>query len=203
MSSIVRHLVQARMSGEFSDDILHRKGFAVNIRLFFSSSKYRNVVLGITRYMSDLMNNDYDDYAGLQGISGANIGVPFNIVGIRSLKNINDNSIVVMKGDIWFLINPKITEKSVGTHMVESNCGSIRLPKKIKVKRHDWVNVEYYDLSGENRKIKIGGAMGCTLQHEVDHNLGILITDKDAVDDKQRDEGKSRGGVSLDRPLGG
>lgn len=177
--SICRYLVQARTSGEFSDDILHRKGFDVNMRLFRESSKYRSIILEIVRHMSEVMNGSYGDYDEPQGISGANIGIPLNIVGIRASKNFQEKGIVVLKNNMWFMINPKIVSQSAETKVIESNCGSLRLPTKIKVRRHKWVEVEHRDLSGKEVKVKLDGAMACTLQHEVDHNLGVLITDKE------------------------
>lgn len=181
--SICRYLIQARMSGEIDTDILHRKGFDVNMRLFRKSSKYRSIILEITRYMSEVMGGSYGDYDELQGISGANIGIPLNIVGIRATKSLQEEGIVALKDNLWFMINPKIVSKSVETKVIETNCGSIRLPTKIKVRRHKWVEVEYQDLSGKKVKVKLDGAMSCTLQHEVDHNLGVLITDKEEKGD--------------------
>jgi peptide deformylase len=191
MGSVVRCLVQAQTSGEFNTDILRRKGFDVNMRLFRDNSGYRNLVLGITMYMGKLMSASYTDYSKLSGISGANIGIPLNIVGVRATETFRpDPATSLLKDSIWFLINPKIVAHSEATRIVKSNCGSIRLPEKIKVRRYEWVEVEYCNIEGKNVKTKVEGPMACTLQHEIDHNMGILITEK---------EEKCEGSVS-DRP---
>jgi peptide deformylase len=67
-------------------------------------------------------------------------------------------------------------DKKVAT---DSNCGSIRLEKPIKVGRYAEIEVEWYDEEGkfhkEWRNIETGSL---TIQHEIDHNLGILITER-------------------------
>lgn len=180
MEDITRYLVQARMSGEFSDDILHRPVFDVNMRIFRAFGGYHTIVLSAITYMSSVVMKSFDNYSKVQGISGANVGIPFNIIGIKSTKQFKpDENSIVLKDSIWFLINPKIISKSTETKLVESNCGSVRLSNKIKTRRHAWVEVEYYNVAGKKIKMKVEGVMACTLQHEIDHNCGILITDKE------------------------
>jgi peptide deformylase len=180
MADITRYLVQARMSGEASTDILHRPIFDVNMRLFRDSGNYKSIVLSAIAYMSFVAKKEFKNYAPIQGISGANVGIPFNIVGIRSAKQFRpDSNSIVLKDSMWFLINPKIISKSPETKVVESNCGSVRLSEKIKVRRHVWIKVEYYSEAGRKIRTRVEGVMACTLQHEMDHNCGILITDKE------------------------
>lgn len=184
MESITRYLVQASMSSEVDTEILHRRGFNVNMRLFKSSSSYRNIVLGITMYMSKLATKEYSNYSAVSGVSGANIGIPLNLVGVRATKDFKpDKSSSITKDSLWILINPKITAMSSDTKVVSSNCGSILLSQKIKVRRYKWVEVEYYDITGRKIQTRVEGSMAYTLQHEIDHNMGILITDKEEKDD--------------------
>jgi len=80
---ITRFIVQDRMSGEFSTDVLHRKCFDVNIRLMGTSEGYSKLVMSVVRYMRDILMREYSNYPEVKGISGANIGIPFNIIGMR------------------------------------------------------------------------------------------------------------------------
>lgn len=77
------------------------------------------------------------------------------------------------------MINPEIIERSVDMVETKSNCGSIKYKKKIPVRRHAAIRVEYYNSFGtrmvEEFTAKNGGF---TIQHEIDHNLGILISDR-------------------------
>jgi peptide deformylase len=170
---IAEMLVQ---NGEEHDDALHMKGAPVNMRLFKDNKLYRSVIMRTIHLMSRGANLDFDDYPKAQGVSGANVGIPFNIV------------IVITKDDQETFINPKIVSKSKVMHEAKSNCGSVNLPKPIKVERHQWVEVEWYDISGELHQevFEIGDenpVSAATLQHEIDHNLGILITDKEVKDE--------------------
>jgi peptide deformylase len=76
------------------------------------------------------------------------------------------------------MINPEIIERSKDTITGKSNCGSLCLKEKVKVRRYRKVTAVWYDISGNKRQrvfdSKKGGG---TIQHEIDHNNGILITD--------------------------
>jgi peptide deformylase len=160
--SVEENLVQ---NSEKENDYLHRPLFNVNIRLFTSNEHYRKTIIDICDYMKLVMLQEYKDYSKLAGLSGANIGIPFNIISI--LKN----------DEITHMINPSIVRMSKQTLTVQSNCGSLRLPNKISVLRREWVEVSYYDISGRHHQEKftiVDG--GGTIQHEIDHNKGILIT---------------------------
>jgi peptide deformylase len=64
---------------------------------------------------------------------------------------------------------------------VESNCGSVVLEEPIKVKRHKKIVVSWFDhKDGKYQTQEFEGQLGNTIQHEIEHNLGILITDKEA-----------------------
>ena len=72
------------------------------------------------------------------------------------------------------MINPMIVEAR-GNRIAESNCGSLLLAEPIEVIRHNWIRFTYYNRDG----------LACedegylpTVQHEVDHNNGILITER-------------------------
>ncbi len=157
---------------EFDRDCLQRKLFSVNMRLFETSEYYKNHILGIIEYMKWAMSQRWEDYesnpnGGTFGISCANLGMAYNIIGWR------------VENSFDFMINPKIKEASKEMVLTQSNCGSLKLKEKIPVMRHKWIFVSYYDIKGKFQYRQIDGKnSGFTIQHEIDHNLGILITDK-------------------------
>ncbi len=145
---------------------LNTKLLDVSIRLFNINQDYKNIVLNVCNYMLRVLGHQYDDYPTLHGISGANLAIPFNIIGY----NLNGNSHI--------MINPRITEMS-GEEIGTSNCGSVRLKEPIEVSRKALIRVEFYDLDGKRHNEYFGrkdGAM--TIQHEIDHNQGIVILDR-------------------------
>ncbi|MGD9157682.1 MAG: peptide deformylase [Desulfobacteraceae bacterium] len=154
--------------GEACDLYLTRKLFPVNMRLYKVSEAYRSVVKKALSHMREFMTFEgFEDYPKLYGISGANVGIPWNLVIVRS-------------GDkLIHMINPTVEKESKKEIVVKSNCGSLNLPEKVKVPRHAWVIVSYYTLEGCKRfqKFVMDKSSAGTIQHEIDHNNGILITD--------------------------
>ena len=162
--SIKNFIVQ---NSESNNDILHRKLFDINIRLFNINKKYRKLILNTVSYIEKVAKKRFKDYTKAKGISGANVGIPFNIIGVLNKNN---------KWD--FFLNPKFLKKSTKKEITKSNCGSLLLEEPIKVKRHKWIELEYYNLEGEKKTQYFDGQYGRTVQHEVDHNNGILITNR-------------------------
>lgn len=171
---IANSLVQ---TGEKHDATLHRKCFEVNIRLLKECPCYFTTIEAIVSHMDTILDLEFDDYNKVQGISGANIGMPFNIIIIKTK---NDGRLV--------MLNPEIIKRSTKMKTVKSNCGSINLAKKIEVERHEHVTVKFMQF---DRELVEGGDTeeeqfpviehkftNATVQHEIDHNNGILITDK-------------------------
>lgn len=149
-------------------DILTRRLFDVNMRLFETSKEYRNIINSICQYLIWWAKTPKDGYKMPHGVSGANAGISFNIIAVNRGEFPN------------IMINPKIL-KSYGKKIEsESNCGSLTLEAPIKILRDEFVDIEYFTIAG-NKKIerKIGREQaGFTIQHEIEHNLGILITDR-------------------------
>ena len=153
---------------EDEDPMLHRQLFDVPIRLFKSNTAFKTLIKEIALHMYDVLGKEYKDYKNAKGISGANVGIPYNIV-------------IVKDGDGYLtMLNPAMTPVGDETKIVSSNCGSIVLRKNVKVRRHEKIAVSWYDLSGEFHIDEFEGKLAYTLQHEIDHTLGILIIDKEA-----------------------
>jgi len=176
-------------NGEEYDDCLHMVSAPVNMRLFKSNKLYKSIIMRTIHLMSRGANIDFDDYPKAQGVSGANIGVPFNIV----IVVIRDEDGTVVRNDLEVFLNPRVVKKSKKMVKCNTNCGSVNLVKKIEVLRHKWVEVEWYDIMGKQHLeiFEIGDenpVSSATLQHEIDHNMGILITDKEITDKEIKDD---------------
>lgn len=171
----IEHLIDTFIvqNGKEHDDCLHRPGFDVHVKMFNENREFNKVIHRVIDYMKTVLCIDFRDYNKLKGISGANIGIPLNIVAVMH------NNIVEV------FINPSITKVSRSKTTVLSNCGSINLPKAISVGSHAWIQVKWMDVEGRDHKEhftmlsdnKIGPNIAGTLQHEIDHNQGILIID--------------------------
>jgi hypothetical protein len=140
-------------------DILTRRGFDVNLRLMKTSPVYRAVIAQCVHYIRDCATTKRAGYSRPMGFSGANAGIPFNIIAMR---------------DGTYMINPQVIEASEKMRITSSDCGSLTLEKPINVRRPEYVTIEYYDLDGE---LHVVHGFLPTEQHEIDHNNGILITD--------------------------
>lgn len=158
-------------NGKEDDDCLHRPGFDVSVRMFNENKAFNKVIHEIIDYMKTVLCINFRDYNKLKGISGANIGIPLNIVAVMH------NNIVEV------FINPSITKVSRSKITVLSNCGSLNLPKPINVERHTWIQVKWIDVDGKqhekhftahNNDVEVPN-IALTLQHEIDHNKGVLI----------------------------
>lgn len=146
--------------------------FDVNMRLFGSSPFYRDAVLACADVIARTALTKYRGYKLPHGTSGANVAIPFNIIVVVQNRGTPEAYAQIM-------INPKIVAYGKETVDAESNCGSIRLKEPILVRRSKDVTVEWYDGNGVAHKKVFGREEGSlTIQHEVDHNRGVLITDR-------------------------
>jgi peptide deformylase len=147
----------------------------VNMRLYNHNAEYRALVRVCCSYLRRVALYDLDGYSKAFGISGANLAVPFNIIGVVHNRSTNSAACQI-------LINPEILEYFGPLVYATSNCGSIRLPNSIQVLRYAKVRVRYYNEAGDRLIHVFDRKEGSyTIQHEVDHNLGVLITDHERV----------------------
>jgi len=152
--------VTTHWKNEEDVDILTRKNFDVNMRLFKTSPRYRLVIVRCAEYIRECATTERPGYKKPRGFSGANAGIPFRIIALR---------------DGTVMLNPKITEWSIEKKTSQSNCGSLTLDKPISVQRNKEISGTYYDLDGKKKTFQ--GYLP-TVQHEIDHCDGILITDR-------------------------
>ncbi len=172
LPSITDYTVQNNLiEGEYKE-YLHRSLFDVSIRLYHSSKPYKHIVDASIDYLASMFLKEFSDYSEIKGVSGANLGVPFNIVAVKQ-----------QTGNILVMVNPKILAQEGETRTVNSNCGSLLLDTPIEVVRRAEIEAKYYardrDCSKLSRRIShFEGPEASTIQHEVDHNNGITILDR-------------------------
>lgn len=150
---------------------LRSKLLPVNMRLFNSSPEYKAIILQQCEYIKQNCLETKEGYKKPHGMSAANLGLSFNIIGIVINRN-------TAKEDCLIMINPRIYGHGDSTITVKSNCGSVTLAHPIDVLRYERVLVKWFSIDnkqGERWFSREHGSL--TIQHEVEHNLGILITD--------------------------
>lgn len=150
------------------NEILRGRMYDVPMRIYESSRDYRKLIKSVIRRMEKIVKKGFDDYPIVSGVSGANIGIPLNIIVVKDLET----------GKITPMINPKIIIHSQTQRDFKTNCGSLLLEEKITVRRPDTIRVNYYDMKGRTCVKNFKDQVAATIQHEIDHNSGILITDR-------------------------
>lgn len=150
------------LSNEEDKDILTRKLFNVNLRLMRTSLAYRNIIEQAAAFIVECANTTREGYKTPHGFSAANAGLPFNIIAVR--------------GSEVAILNPRvIADSGLLKRRSSSNCGSLTLTEPIEIERFALVKIEFWDLNLVRHIIE--GYLP-THQHEIDHNNGILITDR-------------------------
>lgn len=152
---------------------LRRGLFDVNMRLFHANAHYANTVHECCHHITRLCLTQFEGYKLPHGMSAANAGIPWNIIGIAHNRGTSDARCSIM-------INPHII-RGIGTKISQqSNCGSIRLAEPITVYRWPEIELDWYNADG-GRCRAIWAENAATIQHEVDHNNGLLITDRTTI----------------------
>lgn len=150
---------------------LRKVHFPVNMRLFKTSKEYKNLILDQCNYIRNLCLDTKEGYKKPHGMSSANAGLSFNIIGITRNRNKVNEYCEIM-------INPEILTRSEELIESMSNCGSITLKNHISIMRSAEIIVKYFTEDGDLMINTFHRESNClTIQHEIDHNLGILITD--------------------------
>lgn len=147
------------LENEEDKPYLRSKLLDVNMRLFKANTHYRHVVFCAASYILWCARTEKEGYKKPHGYSGANAGIPWNIIATP------DN----------VMLNPHILKTSDKTKKSFSNCGSLLLEEHIEIWRWAEITFEYWDLDGMRHEQR--GYLP-TIQHEIDHNKGILITDR-------------------------
>jgi peptide deformylase len=87
------------------------------------------------------------------------------------------------------LINPRIVQRSPETEMRAWEETCLVLPPKFvaTVLRDAWINVQYYTMDGKLQTMRLEGQAARCLQHELDHDRGILTLDHIGLEEMEND----------------
>ena len=80
----------------------------------------------------------------------------------------------------YIVCNPKIISESEELIYVGEGEGCLSVNREVEgiVPRCARINVEYYDLDGNKKSIRVREEIAIAFQHEIDHLNGILFVDK-------------------------
>jgi peptide deformylase len=164
---ISEHLLQDSIKEE--SDALRHELPDVNIRLFNNNESYRKLILHAIEYLEWHLKCIFEDIGSTKGVSGAVLSIPWNIIAYKDQTNTTR-----------VCINPKITNESLSKVITKTSCGAFSVKNNIYVKRNSTIDMEFYDVNG-HKVIQKGITKdmgGYSIQHEVEHNQGICIVDK-------------------------
>lgn len=119
---------------------------------------------------------------GAVGLAAQQCGIDVSMIFLDESKYINSQhqqeQIHLDKGGL-FLVNPRIIARSSEMEMKVWKEQCLVLPPSFiaTVLRDAHVQVQYEDLNCDTRNISLKGEMARALQHELDHDRGILIVD--------------------------
>ena len=95
------------------------------------------------------------------------VGMAANMIGVKK------NAIIVSMGfaDV-VMFNPVLLHKDTP---YETEEGCLSLEGSRKTRRHEHIEVEFYDMSWKKQRQKFNGWTAQIIQHELDHTQGIII----------------------------
>lgn len=99
------------------------------------------------------------------GLAAIQIGVPLRIIVLEPKP-----------GYVWAMVNPEITR--TGDLIVAREEGCLSVPDGVRrIWRPDQIKVRFLDRDGKSRKTFAQGWFATSIQHEIDHLNGVLISD--------------------------
>jgi peptide deformylase len=119
------------------------------------------------------------DFSNLDGLLATmrKIAVEYDCVGL-SANQVGDNRRVILvkvDGETMALINPEI-ESGRGYMLGRETCASVPFEEVVKSRKIE-VDVKYQDTEGKQHRRTFKEEAAVTIQHELDHIKGKLITD--------------------------
>lgn len=84
------------------------------------------------------------------------------------------------KFEDYIVINPKILSESSEMIYVDGGEGCLSINREVPgiVPRHARINVEFYDVNGNKKTMRLREELAIVFQHEYDHLNGILFYDR-------------------------
>ena len=108
------------------------------------------------------------------------MGLAYIQLGINKRIFVVVEEVEEEKFENYVVINPKIISNSEELIYVGEGegCLSVNRPTCGIVPRHARINVEYQDINGKKKNIRVREDISVAFQHEIDHLNGILFVDK-------------------------
>ena len=153
--------------------ILHSVSEEVTFPL---SSEDKKLIEDIKEYLELSQIEEYYKKYNLR----PGMGLAFIQLGIKKrifvvVYEVDDNEF-----EYYTIINPKIISHSEELIYVGEGEGCLSVNRDIEgiVPRYARINLEYNDIDGNKKKIRVREDLSVAFQHEIDHLNGILFVDK-------------------------
>lgn len=161
--------------GRWPDPILRRPAEPVDGKWFTSET---------LQQVANLLKRTADQN-GAVGLAAQQCGVNARMVYL-SPKTISATTQIPDTSKVGIiLVNPYIIARSPETDMRVWVEECLVLPSSFRatVLRDDWIDVQYHSVQGQQYTARFRGEASRCLQHEMDHDRGILITDHLPLDE--------------------
>ena len=164
----------------------------VNKNINFLKQKTKKVRIPFNGNINMILTDLLDTYKSTPcaGIAANQIGYDSSIfIGLKEDKEEEEETNIIgnpHSNNYEFYINPEIyhsTKKSIQ----EGEEGCLSIPEiRIIAERFDKIKIKYYNENGEKIKKPLSGFMSRLFQHELDHLNGILIMERQPLEQSQK-----------------
>lgn len=153
--------------------ILRQKSKEVTFPLNEEDKELINNMIMYLRISQDEEYAKKNDIRAGMGLSAVQLGI-LKRYFVISYKN-DDGTFLEYK-----VVNPKIVSHSEEEIYVEEGEGCLSVNEYVEgiVPRYARVTIEYYDLDGNKKEVRVREEIAVAFQHEIDHLNGIIFTDK-------------------------
>jgi len=172
--------------GRWPDPILRRP--ASSIKIGWTENKRESYISDIANALRRTARKN-----GAVGLAAQQCGIDVSMIFLDDPKLLSSKVIFdskkINEGGL-FLVNPRIIDRSSELEMKVWNEECLVLPPTFRatVLRDAVVKVQYENLTGETNVIKLQGELARALQHELDHDRGIMILDHVGMNELENDD---------------
>ena len=112
--------------------------------------------------------------SGGVGLAGIQIGQDLRMIAV--INNDMENLIDSTQYPVLIALNPEIVEKSEETVKMTEGCLSFDGITK-RIRRPTTISVNYTDLQGKKKTVRVTGRNARIFEHEIDHINGVTLDD--------------------------
>jgi peptide deformylase len=136
----------------------------------------KKLIKDITKYLELSQIKEYYEKYDLR----PGMGLAFIQLGIRKRIFVVVYEVNEGEFEYYTIINPKIISHSEELIYVGEGEGCLSINRDVEgiVPRYARINLEYYDIEGNKKRIRAREDLSVAFQHEIDHLNGILFVDK-------------------------